>query len=402
MRLSRSALFEAGKIYCKYLQVDSVTKSVTLHDAVAVFVTETTVTASRNIEASYGLHESEIRKQDLNLGDIFVAWVDQSGRQSGFIVPNGGDAGIALQIEVNGVSHVVPFTGVNAYKARKLILDKTGSDCPPDMNQLRALASIDELFSLSLASPDTDRFCSTLKGMALRSLLELEHGSIFTELSDAQLGDTYTAMFLKNEIARVCGEIPEHIVMAISHRELLNDIGIEDGGSKTGLRHSFQNILGGLTRSQSQSFSEKSSNAIRTCLPSIAHVPFNDVSSSIISHQDARLFQEFMSEHELRGIWVDNFQDIAASHGLTGDIRAFTRGERDFILVCPHDNSGSEPGLVLSWPKPCRALLSPYPEIGCVLNLSERDVPGKGDLNNLKSALQAAIREVRSVPEGNF
>lgn len=380
MKLSRSALFEAGKIHCKYLETKRC-GTIVSHDAVAVFVTGSTVEACRNIEASFGLPESEIRRQKFNLGDVVFAWSSREGKQVGSIVQNGGDASLFLNIKTSKGVHLLPFTGKSMMSARNFLLDRKNSVSRLNINELRALASIEDIFSVILSCQDQDRFPYDLKGMALISLIERDFGVVQSDIDYHDLGMVFTKNTLYKQITDInpdVPDVPDDFTRQNLHEGLLKSIGLNDNLSSVSLTD--KNPLEVI-------------RALETAISRVVSIPMSEISCSSVSLDQASLISEKASDSLNSGTWVDNFKSLFSESCKGFDLKIFSTEDRDLVLCIPEKTSPQETqGLCLSWPKLMRSVIHHKNDVYHV-NLSSMDVPSQKEISDLRLSLKSALQE---------
>lgn len=399
MLLSPSDLFQAGGIACQYTRINSDTGALECFDAMAVFVTGTTVNASRNISAQSLLSGHMSQKKKFNLGDIVVAWTDKDGRQSGFIAPNGGDAGISIPIEKDGSRKFLNISGEHAFATRNTLLQMLSSGENLNKDMMRALASLEDLFMIALASPDIERFSEKLRGMAFLASMGSTTDVMQHDLSFEDLGRYSSGLDLRQRIQQLDGGRSTFSLPQMSHEDCLESIGVRPSSSKGIFRGALSNVLGGLSRSKGAApqFLESAHQAISL----ISGATGDHFGMSEVSGADMALIDESFRSKLLTGPWVRSFSMLLSEIIPGCHTGIFTQDGRDVLFISSEPQSEIVGrGYVASWPTSLRRIMHDA-DSKTFLNISKEDVPSRKVIEDMMASLKAFAREQQvDIPEG--
>ena len=413
MRLSPQALFDAGAINCRFVRLDEEEGVIEVLRAKAVFVTESTVAACRNIEARLDLHESEIRRQEFSLGDIVVARVDEEGRTRGSVARNGQDAGVVLEFGVGDEVRRLPFSGMHMFAARETLLAMRAAGEDLGLDGQRALASIGEMFELARGTPDPARFSDELRGQAFRAALVDQLDRVDIGLSDDELGRYCTGARLRADIHALDPGNPDALSSRGTHADIVNEFGVTVGESSGARQRMVHTVIGTMTQGRAARANEA---LLRSIFGAVTSTPIEQLSVSMVQIDDFDYLRERMADRRLTGPWVDAFTAHAEALLRGGPVAADGSGAqnyrfetmlaqvegRDFLLVRDEADGRPPAGYVYSWPTSDRHMLTNRDNL-ISANISLEEVPSEAEIARLTAVLNE-LRNGRALdyPEGDY
>lgn len=409
MRLSTTALFDAGAIDCHHISFDDEEGLPIIVDARAVFITESSVARAREIEAQFDLHDSEIRRQEFSYGDIVVARIDGSGQTIGSIARGGQDAGICLSVQVEGNQQYLPFSGTGMFGAHEVLtgLSQRGQDLTENEN--RALASISELFTMAAASPDPDRFPEEIRAMAMRSILLADYANVRMGISDTEMVRYFQGVSLRNQISALDSGHPDASQSRTSHADLL--AGMEGTAAPGAIFRNIGSIRNSLTFGRTAHANDV---MVRNIFGAMTNTPIEELSVSMMSVPGVNALRENLAGHRLTGDWVEAIEahvhavlqngPIAVNGvgemGYRFNIELYEHSGRDILLVTDSSNTRDGNGYAYSWPSTDRHLVAEFNGQNFA-TISPEAVPSEEEIARLNAALEE-VRQRQLLEVENF
>lgn len=396
MRLSISAVFEAGAINCHHISFDEDTDLPIVAEARAVFITESSVARAREVEAAFDLHDSEIHRQEFNYGDIVVARVDAQGETIGSIARGGQDAGICLSVTVEGDQRYLPISGTGMFGAREVLtkMNETGHEMT--VNETRALESISELFTMAAASPDPDRFPEEIRAMAMRSILLAEYADVRLGVSDTEMARYFQGVSLRNQITNIDNGHPDAAQSRTSHADLLAGIeAVAAPGAK------FRDIGGARGSFAFARTAHANDVLVRNIFGAMTNTPNEELSVSMMSTPALNQLRQTLNGHRLTGDWVDAIEghvtDVlrngpvavngVGEMGYRFNIELYEHSGRDILLVTDASNTREGNGYAYSWPSVDRHLVAEFNGQNFA-TISPEAVPSEAEVARLEAVLE--------------
>jgi hypothetical protein len=386
MKINIKGLLQTCGIACRHNSGTS-GDDVNKVPAKVAFITEKTVKLMREAARTNPDLMPDEDDPDVTYGSIVGLYRDETGVARDEVIPPGETAPYFLSLKGRDIA----FTGSHMLSAREELVTETRSGGELSEAHLRALESIQSIFSMVCSAPDTERFNASLIAQSYHAFMIDHFGNFDISIDEESFVRKARADLIRARIGLIDPSHSDAIGTSRELRQILLDAGIEVGldGIGAEIRSPVAMRINEEAIRRTILSNEKMTKDV---FGSLTRTPVDRLSAAMIRKEDLDTLREKKADRRLSGEWIEKVTDLAreTTRGASGNYHfsmdIFTEDGRDILVV--DDTVGRQQGVafVYSWPSGERF---PVMDIDGhrVMNISREEVPSEVELERLSKIL---------------